>query len=77
VEISSTVKSELGITSDPTIESGKLKITCTKPGVGRVKVKAIAGGNKVGGGNSMGGMAIEREFEIVVRGAVATNGGWL
>ena len=77
VEISSTVKSELGITTDPAIESGKLKITCTKPGVGRIKVKAIAGGNKVGGGNSMGGMAIEREFEIVVRGAVATNGGWL
>ena len=77
VEISSTVKSELGITTDLTIESGKLKITCAKPGVGRIKVKAIAGGNKVGGGNSMGGMAIEREFEIVVRGAVATNGGWL
>ena len=77
VEVSSDVKSELGITTNPTISSGVLKITCTKPGVGRIKVKAIAGGNKVGGGNSMGGMAIEREFEIVVRGAVATNGGWL
>ena len=77
VEVSSDVKSALGITTNPTISSGVLKITCTKPGVGRIKVKAIAGGNKVGGGNSMGGMAIEREFEIVVRGAVATNGGWL
>ena len=77
VEISSDVKSTLGITTNPTISNGELKITCSKPGTGRIKVKAIAGGNKVGGGNSMGGMAIEREFEIVVRGAVATNGGWL
>ena len=77
VEVSSSVKSELGITSNPTISNGQLKITCSKPGTGRIKVKAIAGGKTVGGGNSMGGMAIEREFEIVVRGAVASNGGWL
>ena len=77
VEVSSEVKSELGITTNPTISNGELKITCSKPGTGRIKVKAIAGGATVGGGNSMGGMAIEREFEIVVRGAVAANGGWL
>ena len=77
VEVSSEVKSELGITTNPTISGGMLKITCSKPGTGRIKVKAIAGGATVGGGNSMGGMAIEREFEIVVRGAVADNGGWL
>ena len=77
VEVSSSVKSELGISANPTIENGMLKITCTKPGVGRIKVKAIAGGNSTGGGYSIGGMAIEREFEIVVRGAVAANGGWL
>lgn len=77
VEISSAVKSELGITTNPTIEGGMLNITCSKPGSGRIKVKAIAGGTYEGGGNTMGGMAIDREFEIVVRGAVATNGGWL
>ena len=77
VEVSSEVMSELGINTNPTIEGGLLKITCTKPGSGRIKVKAIAGGTNEGGGDSMGGMAIEREFEIVVRGAVATNGGWL
>ena len=77
VEVSSDVKSTLGITTNPTISNGELKITCSKPGTGRIKVKAIAGGSSVGGGNSMGGMAIEREFEIVVRGAVAANGGWL
>ena len=77
VEIGSDVKSELGITTTPTVEGGKLKITCSKPGSGRIKVKAIAGGTYAGGGYEMGGMPIEREFEIVVRGAVASNGGWL
>lgn len=77
VEMSSTVKSELGITTTPTVEAGKLNITCTKPGSGRIKVKAIAGGSVEGGNNNMGGMPIEREFELVVRGAVASNGGWL
>ena len=75
--MSSTVKSELGITTTPTVEAGKLNITCTKPGSGRIKVKAIAGGSVEGGNNNMGGMPIEREFELVVRGAVASNGGWL
>lgn len=77
VEMSSTVKSELGITTTPTVEAGKLNITCSKPGSGRIKVKAIAGGSVEGGNNNMGGMPIEREFELVVRGAVASNGGWL
>ena len=77
VEISSTVKSELGISTNPTITNGMLNITCTKPGAGRIKVKAIAGGSVEGGNDNMGGMPIEREFEIVVRGAVASNGGWL
>ena len=77
VEMSSTVKSELGITTTPTVEAGKLNITCTKPGSGRIKVKAIAGGSVEGGNNNMGGMPFEREFELVVRGAVASNGGWL
>lgn len=77
VEMSSTVKSELGITTTPTVEAGKLNITCTKPGSGRIKVKAIAGGSVEGGNNNMGGMPIEREFELVVRSAVASNGGWL
>jgi hypothetical protein len=77
VEISGDVKSALGITTTPTIEKGVLTICCTKAGIGRIKVKAIAGDTLVGGGNLMGGMAIEREIEVVVRGTVAANGGWL
>lgn len=77
IEISDSVREALGITTTPTIEQGKLKITCTKPGIGRIKIKAIAGDTLVGGDNLTGGMLIEREFEIVARGSVATNGGWL
>lgn len=77
VTISNDVREALGITSTPTITNGLLCITCTKPGVGRIKVSAIVGGTEIGGGDNIGGMSVEREFEIVVRGAVAENGGWL
>jgi hypothetical protein len=77
VEMSDEAKTALGITTTPTIENGMLKIKCTKVGVGRIKVKAIAGDTLVGGGLIIGGMAMEREFEVVARGSVATNGGWL
>ena len=72
---SSDVRQELGIQTLK-IEEGMLKIKATKPGSGRVSVKAIVGGNVVGG-STIGGTYVEREFEIVVRGAVASNGGWL
>lgn len=77
VELSDDVKSALGITKTPTIEKGMLIIHCTKAGIGRIKVKAIAGDTLVGGNMIIGGMAMEREIEVVVRGSVATNGGWL
>ena len=40
-------------------------------------MKAIVGGESLGGGANKGGMEIGREFEIVVRRNVAQNGGWL
>ncbi len=76
-EVTDSVRSDLGIEGEPCIEDGKLSIKCNKPGLGRIKVSAIIGGNEVGGGDNMGGMVVEREFELVVRGSVASNGGWL
>lgn len=76
VEISDEARTTLGITTTPTISNGKLSIKCTKSGVARIKISAIIGGNAVGG-DSMGGMLVEREAEVVVRGSVASNGGWL
>ncbi|MBO7311647.1 MAG: S8 family serine peptidase [Alistipes sp.] len=76
IEVSNDVIASLGL-GRPSIENGMLNIECTKPGVGRIKIRAIAGGDTVGGGDNIGGMLMEREFEVVVRGSVATNGGWL
>lgn len=77
VELSDAARSALGITTTPTISNGLLNIKCTKSGVGRIKIAAIVGGSAVGGGNNMGGMLVEREVEVVARGSVASNGGWL
>ena len=76
-EVSDQVRDALGMQGKPRIENGMLSIQCNKPGSGRIKVYAIIGGPTVGGGDIMGGMVVEREFELVVRGAKAENGGWL
>ena len=73
--VSEEVRSALGI-QDIGFENGMLRIKANNPGSGRIKVKAIVGGDHVGG-NFIGGSYVEREFEVVVRGAKAENGGWL
>ena len=84
-EISDEVKEKLGIT-DCRFMGSKLLITCTKPGSALVKLKYVAGGNSVGGGQITGGMEAEQEFALVVRpgvkvdegtGAPIVPGGWL
>ena len=67
----------LGLDSTPVVQNGVLKLTCTKIGSGKVTVKAIAGGDKLGGGDSIGGMEISREISIVSRPLATQNGGWL
>ncbi len=67
----------LGMPSAPAMYNGKLMIKCTKPGSARVTVKAIAGGDRVNNGSILGGMEITREFYIIARESVASNGGWL
>ena len=77
ISISDNVRSALGIVTTPTIEDGKLKILCSRPATGRITITAIIGGTSVGGGENIGGMLVEREFEIISRESVADNGGWL
>ena len=72
---SNDVRTELGIETLKIVD-GMLQIKATKPGSGRVSVKAIVGGDLVGG-SCIGGSYVERDFEVVVRGAKASNGGWL
>ena len=73
--ISEDTKQRLGINK---IEffSTSIYLTCTKPGIGVITVKYIAGGDKVGGGNTTGGKLMEKEIVIVSREA-NDNEGWL
>jgi subtilisin family serine protease len=75
VDVSEEVRTALGIETLK-IENGMLRMKANNPGTGRIKVKAIVGGDHVGG-DTIGGSYVEREFEVVVRGAKAENGGWL
>lgn len=77
VEASSAVSASLGLENAPVVENGVLKLTCTKVGSGKITVKAIAGGDKLGGGDSIGGMEFSREISIVSRPFTTKNGGWL
>jgi subtilisin family serine protease len=74
--ISDDVRQRLGIKPDDTVFSNKLILTTTKPGCGTIKVNLVAGGSHVGGGQTMGGMLIEKEIAIISR--VNNNtAGWL
>ena len=77
VEMSAEECAKLGLSEAPSISYGKLLVNCRRPGVGRLKVRAIAGGTQVGTGSVIGGMVIEREFAIIARATEKENGGWL
>ena len=77
VTVGSDAKASLGLEADPVVSGGMLKIRCTKIGSGKITVRAIAGGDKLGGGDSIGGMEISREISIVSRPFATKNGGWL
>lgn len=69
------VKQRLGITAADFF-SNTIYIKCTKPGIGVITVKYIAGGNAVGGGSTTGGKLMEKEVVIISR-ENNDNGGWL
>ena len=77
VEISQADRTKLGISAEPTFVSGKLRLHCTKPGVARITVRAVAGDSGLGTGTSMGGMEIAKEFAVIARAVQTENGGWL
>ena len=77
VECDAATKEALGLTSDPEMKYGKLSLNPTKVGSGKVTVKAVTGGENVGGEDKIGGMEITRTISIMSRGVVSDNGGWL
>lgn len=76
VEVSDEGRQSLGLKSDPYIKYGKLFIEPTKVGSARIRVKAIAGGSKIGGSECIGGMEVSHEISIISRDIVSGNGGW-
>lgn len=77
VEVSDADRAALGLAADPYMEFGRLYIHPTKMGAGKVVIKAIGGGDIVGGQDSIGGMEITQEVSIISRPFRASNGGWL
>lgn len=60
------------------VEYGRLYIHPTKVGSGKLTIKAVGGGDHLGGGdNPTGGFEISSEVSIVTRSFKSTNGGWL
>jgi subtilisin family serine protease len=73
--IADDVKQRLGITTADFFNN-TIYIKCTKPGIGVMTVKYIAGGNAVGGGSTTGGKLMEKEVVIISR-ENNDNGAWL
>lgn len=74
-KISDETKNRLGI-DKVEFFSTSLYFTCKNAGIGTITVQYIAGGDKVGGGDTTGGKLMEKELVIVAREA-NDNGGWL
>ncbi len=77
IEVAEEDRESLGISSCEIGPEGRLHITCTCVGCGKLTVKAIAGGNAQGTAEQPGGMVVSRTISIVSRHNVSTNGGWL
>jgi len=62
------------------VQFGRLYVHPTKLGSGKIKITAVGGGDRVGGGNNPpGGMEITQEISLIARDADGGNGtgGWL
>ncbi len=76
ISIDDAAKASLGIENEPVIKNGKLEITCTKVGAGKVKLSATVGEDP-DNDNGIGSMPYSREISIVSREFATQNGGWL
>ena len=74
MEISPEDASALGIEGTPVMNNGKLELTCTRIGSGKIRFKASIGKDEAG---VIPELEYYKEISIVSRPAVASNGGWL
>lgn len=67
VEMTEEDMEKLGVVEKPRIVNGRLQIKCTKIGCAKVKVRAIAGGERAGTEAHIGGIPVIRDIAIIVR----------
>ena len=77
IEISDEARQELGIEGEPYINNGRLFVKCTRYGSAKIRITAIAGGDRLASDAVMGGTEFSRELSLLARESVAENGGWL
>ena len=72
LEIDAADMNALGLSSKPEVRNGKIEITCTKTGAGKIRLCS-----SVGQQDKIDGLDFNQEISIVSRPSVASNGGWL
>lgn len=75
ISIDDAAKKALGIETDPVIRDGKLELTCTKIGSGRLTFSSSVGKDETRE-DGISGLDFSREISIVSRPFAAKNGGW-
>jgi hypothetical protein len=77
IEIDDEAREALGIEGEPYINNGRLFVKCNKYGSAKIRIYAIAGGEKEATPAVMGGSEFFREVSLLSRVSIAENGGWL
>ena len=79
VSVDEDSRKALGLTETPVIKDGKLELTCTALGSGKITISSETNTQDAfegGSGNGIGKMEFSREISIVSRPFAASNGGW-
>lgn len=66
-EMSAEDMQRLGVEDKPCIVDGKLIIKCNNTGSAKIRIRAIAGGNRIGTSEWIGGIPVTKEIAVVVR----------
>lgn len=76
ISIDEASRKSLGLASDPVIRNGKIELTCSSIGSGRITISSAVG-KDTEMENGIGEMEYSRVISIVSRPFATNNGGWL
>ena len=78
VTVDDATSKVLGLDGAPVVKNGKLELTCTTIGSGKITVSSETNNQAAvdGGSHSIGNMSFSREISIVSRPYASANGGW-